>query len=668
MIDMDYGQLMFDEPEAGAETLPPPDFDFYGAFMQPQNDIIGGGVMTHPSHQHLQQQHQHQIHHQQPRTGHQNAPTATTATPSATVPSIVTETGQEPFAHHQSAYQLSSHTTGNAAAMLGGGGGAAVNLRDMSSSGSLSPLPPSVATSTQFMRTLSSSPADASSLGHNITPGSLAVTTPSSTGTIPSSSLVLASNGSSTNKGRNSALDSHASSASNRRLERRGHTKSRRGCFNCKRRRIKCQETRPACGHCQKTGLQCEYPMAPLVNHQPQHQIPLFSMQDMRFFQHFLMHCSPHHPLGNESLWTHEIPCLSHNYDYLMHALLGMAASDLMQQDSSLVTAAMEHRLKAIRAIKRTLAAVPKWPNAGQQDRSNSGSVSPPASSGEKRSNRRRRSGSSEQASPQQQSWDTSGSSSAPGTPMFEEGNALMATCFALTFQSVALDDGMAEYMTFIRGIIVVAIQMYLKGARIMFRNLLGNEETELLRPVIEPMTAIDRQWSETALEAVKNLAPLCVGDEMATAYHALVLQMAEALLVSPMEAYTAMTRHYAWWMQLPQEQFRQVIDLDKQVFVLLATHWIALKQIMTRITSKSDQVSMAMSGVSSVDGDTSELSSVKSRDAPSNNDDGSMDPGIIRWLKHLNKQVEPAYRAHNKWPMWVETELDSDLKVFYRE
>lgn len=42
-----------------------------------------------------------------------------------------------------------------------------------------------------------------------------------------------------------------------------------------------------------------------------QHQIPLFSLQDMRLFQHFLMHCYPHHPIGAGSLWTHEIPCLS---------------------------------------------------------------------------------------------------------------------------------------------------------------------------------------------------------------------------------------------------------------------------------------------------------------------------------------------------------------------
>ncbi len=44
---------------------------------------------------------------------------------------------------------------------------------------------------------------------------------------------------------------------------------------------------------------------------QPQHQVPIFSLQDMRFFQHFLLNCYPHHPIGSEAIWTHEIPCLS---------------------------------------------------------------------------------------------------------------------------------------------------------------------------------------------------------------------------------------------------------------------------------------------------------------------------------------------------------------------
>lgn len=43
-------------------------------------------------------------------------------------------------------------------------------------------------------------------------------------------------------------------------IPRKGHTKSRRGCFNCKRRRIKCNERHPECNHCLKAGLSCEYP------------------------------------------------------------------------------------------------------------------------------------------------------------------------------------------------------------------------------------------------------------------------------------------------------------------------------------------------------------------------------------------------------------------------
>lgn len=41
---------------------------------------------------------------------------------------------------------------------------------------------------------------------------------------------------------------------------RRYHTKSRNGCFNCKKRRIKCSEALPACNHCLEKGLSCEYP------------------------------------------------------------------------------------------------------------------------------------------------------------------------------------------------------------------------------------------------------------------------------------------------------------------------------------------------------------------------------------------------------------------------
>jgi hypothetical protein len=161
-----------------------------------------------------------------------------------------------------------------------------------------------------------------------------------------------------------------------------------------------------------------------------------------------------------------------------MHAILGLAASDLsVQKDPSLVASAMNHRLKAIKAIKKTLSDVPRA--------------------------------------------DT-----------FEEGNALMATCFALTFQSVLLDDGMVEYMTFIRGVIIVAIQMYIKGAKLLFGAFLGERQQEAMQPFLEKCPLIEQAWATAAVAAIENLEPLCQ-HPMEKQYHERILDMARQLHVS---------------------------------------------------------------------------------------------------------------------------------------
>jgi hypothetical protein len=302
-----------------------------------------------------------------------------------------------------------------------------------------------------------------------------------------------------------------------------------------------------------------------------------------------------------------------------MHAILGLAASDLMSQDPSLVTFAMTHRLKAIKAIKKTLTDVPK-------------------------------------------------------TNTFEEGNALMATCFALTFQSVLLDDGMAEFMTFCRGIVIVAIQMYCKGAKFVFHDFIGDDQVALLQPHMEKLPPIQRDWTDMAVAAIRNLEPLCQ-HQVETEYYALLLEMAEAsytsafqgrhghrhghrhnLLLQVVEmspandrftAYQALCKHYGWWMQIPHENFQHLINPANDVCTLLASHWIALKQIMATITEMEHQCRSAGSR------------------RQESRDDGDPDMGMLRWLKHLNRQLGPDYQQYNQWPLWVEAELDRDITTF---
>ncbi|KAE8150922.1 hypothetical protein BDV25DRAFT_139357 [Aspergillus avenaceus] len=49
-------------------------------------------------------------------------------------------------------------------------------------------------------------------------------------------------------------------------LSRRPHRKSRLGCGNCKRRRVKCDEIQPACGNCKRHSIECDYQIDPNAN------------------------------------------------------------------------------------------------------------------------------------------------------------------------------------------------------------------------------------------------------------------------------------------------------------------------------------------------------------------------------------------------------------------
>ncbi len=94
----------------------------------------------------------------------------------------------------------------------------------------------------------------------------------------------------------------------------------------------------------------------------------------------------------------------------------------------------------------------------------------------------------------------------------------------------------------------------------------------------------------------------------------------------------------------LPHDKFQYVIDLGNQTCVLLATHWIALMQIMATIT---------------------EIESKARAKQPEPHKDRGIGVGIIRWLKFLNRMVDIDYLSYNQWPLWVEAQLDRDMAFF---
>jgi len=161
-----------------------------------------------------------------------------------------------------------------------------------------------------------------------------------------------------------------------------------------------------------------------------------------------------------------------------MHAILGFSASELMGNDASIVSSAMNHRIKAIRAIKKRLAET------------------------------------------------------ARSSMDYEEANAMVATCYALTFQSVSLDDGLAEYLTFIRGIMIVGMQMLFRGIKPIFENMLEPDQDALLEPLMQGLPLIPKGYTDSAMEALTNLKPLCERP-VEVEYHQHLVKMTEKLYVN---------------------------------------------------------------------------------------------------------------------------------------
>lgn len=87
---------------------------------------------------------------------------------------------------------------------------------------------------------------------------------------------------------------------------RRGHSKSRLGCFSCKRRRVKCDERRPGCARCARLGLSCQYPplACQALPDAPRAPLTSLALDDLRFHHQFLTVAYPSLPLRGDHIWS----------------------------------------------------------------------------------------------------------------------------------------------------------------------------------------------------------------------------------------------------------------------------------------------------------------------------------------------------------------------------
>ncbi|PYI17478.1 hypothetical protein BO86DRAFT_191555 [Aspergillus japonicus CBS 114.51] len=171
---------------------------------------------------------------------------------------------------------------------------------------------------------------------------------------------------------------------------RRTHTKSRRGCFQCKQRHVKCDETRPNCSACARRSLSCSYPapkqyrtpLASFAKEERRNTDPhkrsamaeataespaarLSRLDEMRLFYHFLTITCRTLSRNEEdhAFWSSTVPQAATSYAHVMDALLALAALHMASSDATAepskdwLKTALEYHTAALTFLRGNLSS-----------------------------------------------------------------------------------------------------------------------------------------------------------------------------------------------------------------------------------------------------------------------------------------------------------------------
>ena len=243
----------------------------------------------------------------------------------------------------------------------------------------------------------------------------------------------------------------------------------------------------------------------------------------------------------------------------------------------------------------------------------------------------------------------------AIGKPIssIEQGNAMIATCFSLLFQSTLINDGLVEYMTFIRGVVVVSMHMGQRRIGFLFDHLF--DQAEVVASELTESPLIDPEHARGACRSLELICPL-IQNPKEKEYYGYLLAAARALFTSSQDgkyfcllrmttysnilslAYHNLARIYGLFSYfMSHDEFALFIDRNNEAGKLLQSHFAAVQIIMSPFTHRENSAS-------------------KKSPAAAKNTDGA----TARWLVALHQRIRPAMRPYYEWPVWVENAMAS--------
>ncbi|KAK5652745.1 hypothetical protein OQA88_9598 [Cercophora sp. LCS_1] len=246
-------------------------------------------------------------------------------------------------------------------------------------------------------------------------------------------------------------------------------------------------------------------------------------MEDLRFFHHFLVTAYPPLPMQADDVWK-GVAALSHQYDYLVHSMLALAASHLNLYTGDCEGQALAHRVKAINLLNQSL--------------------------------------------------NTPCTSTA-------EGDARFGAIMALTFQASCMPEGMTEFLSMIRGCHIIACTGMLDFNASLFKEFTTEGYSQSIRRLIGSRGLVLEPDQEALFDdflvSLRRLAPLC-SSPLEVKFLAATERITKMVKTSAPDAFAELASQYNLITEATSEELAPLIDTTSHGAQLLLIHFLIIE------------------------------------------------------------------------------------------
>ena len=167
---------------------------------------------------------------------------------------------------------------------------------------------------------------------------------------------------------------------------------------------------------------------------------------------------------------------------------------------------------------------------------------------------------------------------------IYGESDAMLAACYALTFQASHMGDGMIDFITMVRGCALVTEKVKQEGSTTAF-NIELDAHLRIMSPRLDDLPEVEPDIVADGIECLTTVQHLL--DTYAEYhFHSALMNVLLSLQQSPRSGYINFMYLYSVFYSGTHEQFAAFVNPNNFVMRILLAYFITLQFIMTPLST----------------------------------------------------------------------------------